>query len=199
MTQDLFDSITNESSVASSSGSIAKQAVRRFSESWDFVPTNISMSPEIVDDKSKSPEISLDLPMNNEPKNSTEVSPQQISYPLGYQTREQREIRLRQKAIELGEDPEIFITITDKDKLDSIAFRDRMQTDARMCGFAKEAEEDPSEYMDMTVRERLISEEIIRRSLEEDGITSSWLDTDEEWKKTINILQENGGFFAPTN
>ena len=92
VTQNLFDSITNESSVASSSGSIAKQAVRRFSESWDFVPTNISMSPEIVDDKSKSPEISLDLPMNNEPKNSTEVSPQQISYPLGYQTREQREI-----------------------------------------------------------------------------------------------------------
>jgi len=67
-----------------------------------------------------------------------------------------------------------------------------MQTDARMCGYAKEAEENPSEYMDMTVRERLISEEIIRRSLEEDGITTSWLDTDEEWKKTINILQENG-------
>ena len=150
------------------------------------------MSPDIVDDKSKSPEICPDLPINNEPKTSNEVSPQQISYPPGYQTREQREIRLRQKAIELGEDPEIFITITDKDKLDSIAFRDRMQTDARMCGFAKEAEEDPSEYMDMTVRERLISEEIIRRSLEEDGITSSWLDTDEEWKKTVNILQENG-------
>src|SRR6185312_14769676 len=119
---------------------------------------------------------SLDLPMNNEPKNSTEVSPQQISYPPGYQTREQREIRLRQKAIELGEDPDKFVTITEKDKLDSIAFRDRMQTDARMCGFAKEAEEDPSEYMDMTVRERLVSEEIVRRSLEEDGITSSWLD-----------------------
>ena len=67
-----------------------------------------------------------------------------------------------------------------------------MQTDARMCSFAKEAEEDPSEYMDMTVRERLISEEIIRRSLEKDGITSSWLDTDEDWKKTVSILQANG-------
>ena len=193
MTQDLFDSIIDQPkySVASSSKS-----------------TNISLPPEIEhvepsDDKSKpsieniksvenKPKISPVLSTNDEPKTSNEETPTQISYPPGYQTREQREIRLRQKAIELGEDPEIFITITDKDKLDSIAFRDRMQTDARMCGYAKEAEENPSEYMDMTVRERLISEEIIRRSLEEDGITTSWLDTDEEWKKTINILQENG-------
>ncbi|CAG8660193.1 2827_t:CDS:1, partial [Paraglomus brasilianum] len=160
MTQDLFDSLTNESSVASSSKS-----------------TDISMTPEIEpsDDKSKSleiieeSEISPDLLANDEPKNSNEETPQQISYPPGYLTREQREVRLRKKAIELGEDPDKFVTITEKDKLDSIAFRDRMQTDAKMCGFAKEAEEDPSEYMDMTVRERLISEEIIRRSLEEDG------------------------------
>lgn len=53
-------------------------------------------------------------------------------------------------------------------------------------------EEDPKEYMDMSVRERLIGEEIIQCSLEDKGITSSWLDTDEEWEKTINILQENG-------
>ncbi|CAJ0627506.1 13959_t:CDS:2 [Entrophospora sp. SA101] len=193
MTQELFDSIIDqpEYSVASSSKS-----------------TDISLPPEIehvesVDDRSE-PASEIIKPANdevepspiesveNELRASNETPPQQISYPPGYQTREQREIRLRQKAIELGEDPEIFITITDKDKLDSIAFHDRMQTDARMCGYAKEAEENPSEYMDMTVRERLISEEIIRRSLEEDGITTSWLDTDEEWKKTINILQENG-------
>jgi len=193
MTQDLFDSIIDQ----------PKYSVALSSKS-----TNISLPPEIEhvepsDDKSKpsieniksvenKPKISPVLSTNDEPKTSNEETPTQISYPPGYQTREQREIRLRQKAIELGEDPEIFITITDKDKLDSIAFRDRMQTDARMCGYAKEAEENPSEYMDMTVRERLISEEIIRRSLEEDGITTSWLDTDEEWKKTINILQENG-------
>ncbi|CAG8635551.1 2167_t:CDS:1, partial [Paraglomus occultum] len=175
------------------------------------------MSPEIeyvdpIDDKPKSleiiekseirggytslvndePEISPDPAVEDELKSSNEETPQQISYPPGYSTREQREVRLRKKAIELGEDPDKFVTITEKDKLDSIAFRDRMQTDARMCGYAKEAEEDPSEYMDMTVRERLISEEIIRRSLEEDGIISSWLGTDEDWKKTVNILQENG-------
>ena len=61
-----------------------------------------------------------------------------------------------------------------------------------MCTWAIETEDDPKEYMDMTVRERLIGEEIIRRSLEEDGIISSWLDTDEKWKKTISILQKNG-------
>ena len=46
--------------------------------------------------------------------------------------------------------------------------------------------------MEMSVRERLIGEEIIRRELENKGLTSSWLDTDEEWQKNISILQENG-------
>ena len=67
-----------------------------------------------------------------------------------------------------------------------------METDSRMCGWAEETEDDPKEYMEMSVRERLIGEEIIRRRLEEDGITSSWLDTDEEWQKTVSILQRNG-------
>jgi len=68
------------------------------------------------------PEISPDLPANNEPKSSNEVFPQQISYPPGYQTREQREKRLRQWAIDHNEDPDKFVTITDKDKTDSIDF-----------------------------------------------------------------------------
>ena len=84
------------------------------------------------------------------------------------------------------------MTITKKDRLDSIAFWDKMEIDARMCGYAKEVEEVSNEYMDMTVRERLIGEEIIRRSLKDKGVTSFWLDTDEKWKKTISILQENG-------
>ncbi len=33
--------------------------------------------------------------------------------------------------------------------------------DARMCGYAKESEEDLKEHMEMSVRERLIGEEII--------------------------------------
>ena len=47
--------------------------------------------------------------------------------------RAQREERLRKKAFELGEDPDIFMTITEKDRLDSITFQDRMETDSRMC------------------------------------------------------------------
>ncbi|GES94252.1 hypothetical protein GLOIN_2v1765707 [Rhizophagus clarus] len=66
----------------------------------------------------------------------------------------------------------------------------QMETDSRMYGYAKDEKEDPNEYMDMTVRERLIGEEIIRREFKDDGITSSWLDTDEEWQKNISILQE---------
>jgi len=61
-----------------------------------------------------------------------------------------------------------------------------------MCDYAKEGREDPNEHMEMTVRERLIGEEIIRRELEDKGITASWLDTDEKWQKNVSILQESG-------
>ncbi|PKC55711.1 hypothetical protein RhiirA1_475144 [Rhizophagus irregularis] len=88
-------------------------------------------------------------------------------------SRAQREERLRKRAVELGKNPDAFVTITEKDRLDSIAFRNRMETDSRICGWAIETEEDPKEYMDMKVRERLIGEEIIHRSLEDDGVTSS--------------------------
>ena len=59
--------------------------------------------------------------------------------------RAQREERLRKKAVELGENPDDFVTITKKDRLDSIAFRDRMETDSRICGWAIETEEDPKQ------------------------------------------------------
>ncbi|RIA91175.1 hypothetical protein C1645_822419 [Glomus cerebriforme] len=83
------------------------------------------------------------------------------------------------------------MTITGKDQLNSIIFYDRMETDAQMCSYAKEMEEDPKEHMDMTVRKRLIGEEIIHYGLEDKGITSLWLDTDEKWQKNVSILQEN--------
>ncbi|RIA82546.1 hypothetical protein C1645_835199 [Glomus cerebriforme] len=70
-------------------------------------------------------------------------------------------------------------------QLNSIAFWDRMETDSRMCSWVEEMKENPNEYMDMSVRKRLIGEEIIRYSLEEDEIISSWLDTDEKWKKML--------------
>ena len=137
------------------------------------------------------PEISPDLPANNEPKSSNEVFPQQISYPPGYQTREQREKRLRQWAIDHNEDPDKFVTITDKDKTDSIDYLTRIDVDANTCLFNIEQGNDPHDFMEMTHRERLIGEEILRRRLEDAG-ESIWLDTDEEWIKNKTILQENG-------
>ncbi|CAG8630891.1 10351_t:CDS:1 [Diversispora eburnea] len=159
------------------------------------VDDKVEPPSEIIESMNVDPDLSVnddsDLSLD-EPKTSSEETPTQISYPPGYPAREQREARLREKAIKLGEDPEKFMVITEKDKLDSIVFKDKMQTDARMCDYAKEGDEDPKEYMLMEVRDRLIGEEIIRRYNEEHGISSLWLDTDEEWKKTVNILQENG-------
>ena len=56
-----------------------------------------------------------------------------------------------------------------------------METDSQMCRYAKEMEEDPKEHIDMIVQERLIGEEIIHHSLEDDGVATSWLNTDEKW------------------
>ena len=95
-------------------------------------------------------------------------------------SRTQREERLKKKAIELGEDPDKFATITDEDKRNSISFRYKMEADARMCSYAKGEDEDPHEHMDMTVRERLIGEKVIRQDLENEEVMSSWLDTDKE-------------------
>ncbi|CAG8655324.1 5251_t:CDS:2, partial [Paraglomus brasilianum] len=208
--------------VASSSVSIAEQAVRRFSESWDKVPTDISPPPEIVhvelvDDKSEpvseiikpvndkveypkiielinDPEISPDLPVNNEPKTINEVSPQQISCPPGYQTREQREIRLRQKAIELGEDPDKFVTITEKDRDLARIYYDKMMADAEIIEFARSDGVDPENYMELSRREKLICMEIDLRLYEDKGEPRAYtcIYNDEDWAKNIEILRENG-------
>ena len=95
-------------------------------------------------------------------------------------TRQQCKECLRKKTVKLEKNSDVFVTITEKDRLDSIAFRNRMETDSQMCSYAEELEEDPIEHMDMKVQKRLIGEETICQSLEKDGITSSWLDTDEK-------------------
>ncbi len=80
------------------------------------------------------------------------------------------------------------MTITEKDRLNFIAFQDRIETDVQMCDYAKEIEKVPNKYMDMIVRERLIEKEIICHRFKKKRVISSWLDTDEKWKKIINIL-----------
>jgi hypothetical protein len=188
LTQALFNYVAEDTHapVASTSGTSGTSEISKTPEpindepETNKLPESIEPIYEVVNTPPKETSVKRDLPKPNE------VSTSILLF------RAQREERLRKKAIELGENPDIFITITEKDKLDSITFWDRMKTDARMCGWAKETEDDPKEYMDMTVRERLIGEEIIRCGLEDEGVTPSWLDTDEKWKKTVSILQENG-------
>ena len=88
--------------------------------------------------------------------------------PAIYPFRAEREAKLKEWAINNGENPNKFTKIRDEDKLKSKGFRDSMETYARMCIYAKEAEEDPKDYVSTKVgdrRDRLIGEEIIRRDL----------------------------------
>ncbi|CAG8549884.1 16032_t:CDS:2, partial [Cetraspora pellucida] len=174
-TKDLFDYVVEQAEppVVSTSGT---------SEESKSLETIISSDKEVP---SESVTDELEPKPDPEPRPNSFPSDPVMKGPQWIKegeksARAQREERLRKRAIELGENPDDFMTITKKDKLDSITFRDRMEADARMCGYAKEVEEDPNEYMDMKIRERLMGEEIIRRDLEDDGVTTSWLDTDEE-------------------
>ncbi|GBC52015.1 uncharacterized protein OCT59_022224 [Rhizophagus irregularis] len=72
-----------------------------------------------------------------------------------------KEISVKRNLPKLNEDPDVFVTITEEDRLDFTAFQYKMKIDTRMYGYAKEGGEDPKEHMEMTVRERLIGEEII--------------------------------------
>ncbi|CAG8545002.1 4860_t:CDS:2 [Cetraspora pellucida] len=146
---DLFDSITNESLVASLSKS-----------------TDISLPPEIVyielvDDKSEpvseiikpvnnkvespeiiklinDPEISPNLPVNNEPKT-------------------------------INEDPDKFITITEKDRNLARIYYDKMMADAEIIEFAQSNGVNPENYMELSRREKLICMEIDLRLYEDKG------------------------------
>ena len=69
---------------------------------------------------------------NSEPgkcKEVERVAPQQKVLPSILLFRAQHEKRLKKKAIELGEDPDKFMTITDDDKRNSISFRYKMKAD----------------------------------------------------------------------
>ncbi|PKK58942.1 hypothetical protein RhiirC2_795548 [Rhizophagus irregularis] len=170
-TQALFDYVTEDTCALVASTSGTSETSKR--------PEPVIGEPETIELPESNKPISKNT--NTPPKEipADSSNPNKLSSAI-LLARAQRDERLRKKVVELGEDSDVFVTITKKDRLDSIAFQDRMETDSQMCGYTEEVEEDPKEYMNMTVWERLIGEEIIRRSLEEDGITSSWLDTDKE-------------------
>ena len=75
-------------------------------------------------------------------------------------TRAQREEHLRKWAIDHGKDPDIFMTITEKDVNQSRKYQDRMIADVKVIKFARENKMNPNDLFYMTRRERLISKEI---------------------------------------
>ena len=106
--------------------------------------------------------------------------------------RTQREERLRKWATDHGEDPDKFMTITEKDVNLSREYRDRMMADAEVIEFARENKMDPNDLFYMTRRERLISEEIYLWEFEDVEKPREYIYDDEEWQKNVSILQENG-------
>ncbi|PKY59747.1 hypothetical protein RhiirA4_482753 [Rhizophagus irregularis] len=112
-TQTLFDYVSEQAEVPIASTS-------RTSET--------SNPPEPVIDKPKSIK-PISKIMNMPPKEADPPKPNEVS-PAILLSRAQREERLRKRAVELGENPDAFVTITEKDRLDSITFRDRMETDS---------------------------------------------------------------------
>ena len=144
-----------------------------------IIPTNKEVPFEPLINKPEVSKLSKHIKFSNKKASFT------------FLTRQYYEEHFRKCAIDHSEDPNKFVTIIEKDRFDSIAFRDRMKTDVRMCGYAKEIEKVFNEYINMTVRERLIGKKIIHYSLKNKEATFFWLDTDKKWKKIISIFQEN--------
>ncbi|GES87674.1 hypothetical protein GLOIN_2v1877063 [Rhizophagus clarus] len=163
---------------------------------FDFVAKDIhapvaSTGPEGTtsgtSETSKSPE-----PVINEPETCKPPKPSNEVSSAILLNRAQREQRLRKWAINHGKDPDVFVTITEKDIRLSHEYRDRMMSDVDAVDFAKEDGMNVNDIFYMSRRERLISEEIYLRNFENAGKPQTYVYDDEEWQKGISILQENG-------
>ncbi|CAG8614904.1 11974_t:CDS:1, partial [Diversispora eburnea] len=147
---------------------------------------------EIIEPSNDEVEPFPDLSANDEPKSSNEEAITQLeTVPSSLPTRAERESSLRECAVKHGEDPDKFVTITEKDRDLAMIFRDKMMSDADMIDFARNDGDDPEEYMELSRREKLICIEIKLRMHEDDGKPRADAYDDEEWKKNIAILQEN--------
>ncbi len=114
-TQDLFDYISEqiEVPVASTSGTSETSKTLESLINKPKVskpPKSNESSNEVVNLSPKEISVKRDLP-----------KPNKVSFAI-LLSRAQREEYLRKRAVELGEDPDVFVTITEKDKLDSTAF-----------------------------------------------------------------------------
>ncbi|CAG8825207.1 21200_t:CDS:1, partial [Gigaspora rosea] len=97
---------------------------------------------------------------------------------------------LEQYAIEHGLDPEKFTVITEAEKKrwSMGCFREDLERDIRFYRGGIERKEDPRKYRKfLTDRDRIIGEELLRRSILKSGLSTAWLDNlMEEWEKTYN-------------
>ncbi|GES78690.1 highly derived D5-like helicase-primase [Rhizophagus clarus] len=140
---------------------------------------------------SKPLEPEIDKPKVSKPSKYIKPSSNELSSTI-LLARQKREERLRKWAIDHGEDPDIFVTITEKDIRLSHEYQDRMMSDADAVDFAKKDSMNVNNIFYMSRRERLISEEIYLRNFENAGKPRTYVYNDEEWQKGISIFQENG-------
>ncbi|PKK57454.1 hypothetical protein RhiirC2_721219 [Rhizophagus irregularis] len=153
-TQALFDYVGEEAEerqpIASTSGTFEASGT-----------SNISEPPEPAIDKPETNKPPKYIEQTSKVSRASKPSSNEIS-----STRAQREERLRKWAIDHGEDPDVFVTITEKDIRLSHEYRDRMMSDADAVDFAKEDGMNINDIFYMSRRERLISEEIYLRNFE---------------------------------
>ncbi|CAG8752252.1 21503_t:CDS:2, partial [Gigaspora rosea] len=102
---------------------------------------------------------------------------------VSFKSINEHEERLRKWATNHGGDPDVFITITEKDVRLSWEYRDRIMTDADAIEFAKEDGIDVNEIFYMSRRERLISEEIYLHNLEDARKPRAYVYNNKEWQK----------------
>jgi hypothetical protein len=121
LTQDLFDYVAEDTRTLVTSTSGTSETSEPSEPVIDKPETS-----KLSDSKSISE--TVNMPPKEIPTDSSKPINQVLSDIL--MARTQREERLRKKVVELGENPDIFMTITEKDRLDSITFRDRMEMDS---------------------------------------------------------------------
>ncbi|CAG8667346.1 10665_t:CDS:2, partial [Paraglomus brasilianum] len=94
---------------------------------------------------------------------------------------------LYQYAIEHGMDPDKFSVITEaeKNRWAMGCFREDLERDIRFYRGGIKSKEDPRKYRKfLTDRERLVGEELLRRSILKSGLSTAWLDNlMKEWEE----------------
>ncbi|CAG8788262.1 3196_t:CDS:2, partial [Racocetra fulgida] len=117
----------------------------------------------------------------------------------------QPEASLRQYAIEHGMDPEKFSVITEaeKNRWAMGCFPADLERDIRFYRGGIERNEDTRKYHKfLTDRDRLVGEELLRRSILKSGLSTAWLDDlMNEWEKIhaqfTQIFFEEKSLFVP--